>query len=372
MQESHREELAAKSEKRSEADGLGREISIPPEPPAAAATGRAERAPEEIGTQAWYSGIRAFALRGVRANEFALIAILIGLSVLIGSQNDAFWTERNLSNIARSASFTLIVAVGMTFVLISGSLDLSVGSIYGLGGATAGLVVSGGAPIWLAVFVGLLTGVLAGLINGVLVVALRVPALIATLGTLYAGRGLILVLTGGAPVFPLPDAIVAIGRGELLGVPLPVWIAGSGVLAGHVFLSRSVFGRRVYAIGNNETAAYLAGVPIRRIRLVVFAISGTAAALGGMLVAARLASAQPTSGIGLELIVIAAVIIGGTSLFGGTGSVVGTLVGVLLMEVISNGMVLVEINPFYQNIVIGVIIIIAVAIDGWRRRQLAD
>jgi ribose transport system permease protein len=183
-------------------------------------------------------------------------------------------------------------------------------------------------------------------------------------------RGLVLVLSGGAPVYPLPESFAAIGRQDLVGLPAPVWIAIFVGVAGQFALSRTIFGRRVYHVGGNEAAAHIAGVPVDRVRIAVFMLSGTSAAIGGILVAARIASAQPNSGTGLELSVIAAVIIGGTSLFGGSGSVFGTLIGTLLIAVLNNGMILMRIDPFYQGIVIGIIIVLAVAVDGWRRRQL--
>jgi ribose transport system permease protein len=310
--------------------------------------------------------------RALGAQEAVLVAVLIVLGLAIGLRNDHFWTPENLENIALDASFVVIVAVAATMVLVAGQLDLSVGSVYALGGAVAAIAMTHGVPVVPAVALGLLTGAAAGLINGLLVVRLRVPALIATLGTLYAGRGLVLVITDGAPVYPLPQSFLNLGQGDLLGLPVPVVIAIAVLVAGHLVLRRSVIGRQMHNVGSNESAALLAGVPIARVRLTVFVLSGTAAALAGMLVAARISSAQTNSGTGLELTVIAAVIIGGTSLFGGSGTIAGTLLGALLMSVISNGLVLAEIDPFYQNIVVGCIIVAAVAIDGWRRRRLAE
>jgi ribose/xylose/arabinose/galactoside ABC-type transport system permease subunit len=318
------------------------------------------------------SAVQRVAARIVSANEVALVVVLVVLSILIGLKNGNFWSSDNWLDIARNTSFTLIVAVAATLVLVSGSLDLSVGSVYALGGVFVAEALTHGVPVVPSIALGLAGGGVAGLLNGLLITRLRVPALIATLGTLYAGRGLVLVITSGAPVYPLPQSFVNIGVTNWLGVPIPVWVAAGVLIAGHLCLSRTVFGRRIYAIGSNETAAMLAGIPVTRIRLLVFILSGAAAALGGILVSARIASAQTTSGQGLELTVIAAVIIGGTSLFGGSGSVVGTLLGALLISVISNGLVLVRIDPFYQQIVVGGIIVAAVAFDGWRRRRLAE
>ena len=296
--------------------------------------------------------------------------VLVVLGAAIQLRNGNFLSVDNLQDIARATSFTLIVTVAATFVLISGSIDLSVGSTYALGGVAAAKAITAGVPVVPAVLIGIAAGAAVGALNGFVIVRLRVPALIATLGTLYAIQSLVLVLTDGNPVYDLPSSFNWLGQGEILGVAVPVWIALVVVVLGQWCLSRSVFGRRVYAVGGSERAAYMAGVPIARIRFSVFVLAGMAAALAGVLISARLGSAQVNSGTGLELTVIAAAIIGGTSLFGGAGNVVGSMLGALLIAVIANGMVLAQINPFYQNMVVGLIIIVAVGLDGWRRRRL--
>ncbi|HVZ13109.1 MAG TPA: ABC transporter permease [Bauldia sp.] len=306
----------------------------------------------------------------LRRPETTLLAVLLVLAVLIGIDNDLFWSPQNLTDIARSASFTFVVGVGTTFVLISGGLDLSVGSVYGFGGIVTGLALLAGWPTALSILAGVAAGAFIGLVNGAIVTQAKVPSVIVTLGMLFIVRGLVLVFSGGAPVYPLPDGFVSLGRGEILAVPTPIWVAAVVGVLGQLALSKTVFGRRVYHVGGNETAAYIAGVPVNRTRIIVFVLSGLTAAVGGILVAARIASAQPSSGTGLELQVIASVIIGGTSLFGGAGSVFGTLIGTLLIAVLNNGMIMMHIDPFYQSIVVGVIIVLAVAIDGWRRRRL--
>jgi ribose/xylose/arabinose/galactoside ABC-type transport system permease subunit len=318
------------------------------------------------------AGLATAGRRLAGAPEAVLLLVLVVLGVAISLRNGQFWTSDNLENVALDTSSVVIVAVAATMVLIAGQLDLSVGSVYALGAVVAAEALTHGVPTAPAVALGLATGAACGAINGSLVVGLRVPALIATLGTLYAMRGLVLVITSGAPVYPLPDSFLSLGQGKLAGIPVPVWIAVAVLAAGHLVLRRTVIGRQMHNVGSNESAALLAGVPITRVRMLVFALSGMAAALGGMLVAARISSAQTNSGTGLELTVIAAVIIGGTSLFGGSGSVLGTLLGALLISVIANGLVLAEIDPFYQNIVVGAIIVLAVAVDGWRRRRLAE
>lgn len=315
---------------------------------------------------------RQVAQRIVAANELTLIGVLIALSVGFGLKNSLFWSSANMTSIARATSFMLIVAVAETFVLISGSLDLSVGSVYALGGVITGMALTHGASVPVAIAAGIGAGAIVGFVNAYAIVYLKVPALIATLGSLYAVRGIVLVLTSGNAIYPLPDSFVRLGSDKFLSFPIPVWIALAAVVVGQVVLARTVFGRQLYAIGGNERAAFLNGVPIVRLRFAAFMITGAAAALGGILVSAWIASSQVNSGTGLELSVIAAVIIGGTSLFGGSGTVIGTLLGALLISVINAGMVLAEIDPFYQNIVVGVIIVLAVAVDGWRRRRNAE
>lgn len=310
--------------------------------------------------------------RVVAANELTLIAVLIALSVGFGLKNSLFWSSANMRSIALATSFMLIVAVAETLVLISGSLDLSVGSVYALGGVITGMALTHGASVAVAIAAGIGAGAGVGIVNACAIVYLRVPALIATLGSLYAVRGIVLVLTSGNAVYPLPNAFVRLGSDSFLSFPIPVWIALAAVVVGQVTLARTVFGRQLYAIGGNDRAAFLNGLPIIRLRFAVFMITGAAAALGGILVSAWISSSQVNSGTGLELSVIAAVIIGGTSLYGGSGTVVGTLLGALLISVINAGMVLAEIDPFYQNIVVGVIIVLAVAVDGWRRRRNAE
>ena len=320
------------------------------------------------------AGLAARAGRALRAatlaNEAVLVVVLLVLGALIQLQNENFLTPDNLKDIARAMSFMLIVATAQTLVLISGSLDLSVGSVYALGGVVAAQCMTSGMPVPAAIAIGLLAGAAVGAVNGLVVVRFKVPALIATLGTLYAIDGLVLRITDGNPVSGLPGGFDAIGQDEFLGLPIPVWIALFVVLAGQLVLSRSVFGRQIYAVGGSDRAAFLAGVPRDRVRFAVFALSGLAAALAGILITARIGSAQVSSGTGLELQVIAAAVIGGTSLFGGSGNAIGTLLGSLLIAVIANGMVLSEVSPFYQNIVVGTIIILAVGLDGWRRRRL--
>lgn len=264
-----------------------------------------------------------------------------------------------------------IVAAAMTFVLIAAGLDLSVGSVIAFGGIVGSMVLAAGAPIFLGILAGVLTGAGIGFINGFVVVKFGIPPLIVTLGMMYAGQGAVLVVTRGTPVYPLPAAFNAIGQGNLAGIPYVVLIAAVVGIVAHIVLTRTTYGRMVFATGGNAETSRLSGINVNFVNLTVYILTGMAAAFVGMLMASRLASAQPGAGAGWELQVIAAVIIGGTSMFGGSGSILGSLLGVLFMNVVSTGMIMMRISAYWQNLVVGVIIVVAVGIDQYRRRKVA-
>lgn len=305
----------------------------------------------------------------LKTKEIGIIFILIVLSVLIQIKNPIFLTFSNIIDVCRNTSYTLIIAVGMTFVLIAKGLDLSVGSLMALGGLVSALAMFHGVPILLAVLLGLLVGGAFGLVNAICIVKLRIPAMIATLGTMYMARGLVLVITKGSPVFPLPDAFGAFGRGYLLGIPYVVLIAALLSVIAHLVLTRTTYGRKVYAIGGNPETAKFAGINVALVTASCYLISGVLAALSGILTAARMGSGQPSIGDGTEMTVITAVIIGGTSLNGGAGTILGTVLGALLMNVLSSGMNLVGISAYWQQFVMGLIIIVAVGADMYQRSK---
>ncbi|AOQ23490.1 Ribose import permease protein RbsC [Moorella thermoacetica] len=312
---------------------------------------------------------RRSAFAWLNAQESGLVIPLVFLILLIGFINPAFYSYENIINIFRNTAFTFIVAVAMTFVLIAAGLDLSVGSVIALGGVVTGIALKAGIPVPVAMILGLLLGVAIGLINGFIIVKFGIPSLIVTLGMLYMARGAVLVLTQGAPVYPLPKAFNVIGQGDLAGIPYVVLIAAVIGIIGHLVLTRTTYGRAVYAVGGNAETARLSGININRINLSVYVLTGVASALTGMLMAGRLASAQANAGAGWELQVIAAVIIGGTSMFGGSGSILGSLLGAFFMNVIATGMILMRISAYWQDLVIGAIIVLAVGIDQYRRRK---
>ena len=296
-----------------------------------------------------------------------LIVVFIGLSIA----SPVFLTADNLFNIGVQTAVTAIIAIGMTIVIITAGIDLSVGSIAALAGVIGALMMRDfGVPPLLAVLGGTLIGAFAGLINGLLVTAANLPPFIATLGMLSVGRGLVYIITGAVGVFGLPEGFRLLGEGTVGPLPIPVLFLILVAVAGHLVLTRTKLGRYSYAIGSNEEAARLSGIPISRYLTSVYVISGALAGFGGMIATSRTTSGQPNFGVSLELDVIAAAVIGGASLFGGQGTVVGTLIGGFLIALIRNGAVLLNINLFYQSVIIGVIIWIAVFFDQYRRKRL--
>lgn len=304
-----------------------------------------------------------------KSKEIGIILILIVLSVLIQIRNPIFLTYSNIIDVFRNTSYTLIIAVGMTFVLIAKGLDLSVGSLMALGGLIGSLAMFNGVPIPIAVLLGMLVGAGFGVINAFCIVKLNIPAMISTLGSMYMARGLVLVVTKGSPVFPLPESFGQFGKGYLAGVPYVVVIALVLSVAAHIVLTNTTYGRKVYAIGGNPETAKFAGINVAMVTASCYVISGVLAALSGILTAARMGSGQPSIGDGTEMTVITAVIIGGTSLNGGAGTILGTVLGALLMNVLSSGMNLVGISAYWQKFVMGLIIIVAVGMDMYQRSK---
>jgi len=301
------------------------------------------------------------------AGIFLALALLAGGLALA---SPVFWTADNLLTVARQFSVIAIIAVGMTFVIVAGEIDLSVGSVLALSGVvTASLAVDHGWPLAAAAAAGILGGASAGFINGFLTVALDIPSFIITLGMMSVVRGLTYVLTQGAPVAGLPDSMRFLGYGTVLGFPFPVVTMLAVTLAGGVVLAFTRLGRHVYAVGGNPEAARLSGIPTGGVRVFVFALTGALAGLAGIINAGWVTIAQPVAGLGYELDVIAAVIIGGASFSGGKGTVLGTFLGATLMGVLRNGLVLLGVNVYWQQVAIGSVIVLAVALDRLRRKQ---
>lgn len=302
--------------------------------------------------------------------QFLLIATIVLFSAFVAYQSPGFMTAVNLTNILRNTVFIFIVGAFMTYVLVSGGLDLSVGSIFVVGAIAVAALVVAGLPIWLSILLAIAVGGLAGLVNGLLIAYVRIPAFIVTLGMLYVARGLMSFVTGGKPLANLPREFSDLGQGDVFGLPLLIIYALIVGVVAHVILESTPFGWSIRAIGGNVEAARATGIDVRRLAVVVYIISGLSAAFAGMLMTARLGSGQPSVGNGFELQVISAVIIGGTSLFGGTGSVLGTALGALVLSVLANGLILLRIDPVLQNVMVGCIIVAAVALDQFRRTRM--
>lgn len=298
----------------------------------------------------------------VFAQRYGLAISLAILCLALTILSDRFLSVANITNILRQSTINGIISVGMTLIILTRGLDLSVGSILGLSAVVTADVLQAGWPVPLAIMFGFALGGFLGLISGWLVTQLRVPPFIATLGVMTFGRGLALTYTQGKPVTGLPDGFRFLGNGYLGPVPMPIVIAAIVFGVGYVALTRMKFGEYIYAIGNNEIAARLCGIPVKKYIASAYAITGALSALAGYILIARLDSAQPVAGIGFEFDAIAAVVVGGTSFEGGEGSLFGTLLGVLIIAVINNGLNLLDVPSFYQGVVKGTVIALALLI----------
>ncbi len=295
--------------------------------------------------------------------QFGTFLGLIFLCLILWILTPYFLTVSNLLNILEQSSINAIIAVGMTFVIITAGIDLSVGSILAFSGVVLATVLKADIPLPIAILTGLAVGSLCGLINGVLVSFGKLPPFIVTLGMMSIARGAALVFTDGRPVSGFENSFRWLATGKILYIPLPLIIMFLVYAVCHVMLTRTRFGRYTYAIGGNEEATHLSGVNVRFHKTMVYAMSGLTSAVAAILLTARLNSAQPIAGIMYELDAIAATVIGGTSLMGGEGTLVGTFIGALIMGVLRNGLNLLGVSSFLQQIIIGTVIIAAVLFD---------
>ena len=306
----------------------------------------------------------------------ALATMVLGLSLA----TDSFLTLENGVNVLRQISINLCLSIGMTMIILSAGIDLSVGSVLALAGAVAAGLLKRGVPVESlgvhleftvvgAVGAAVGVGLVMGWFNGLLITRFGLPPFVATLGMLSMARGMTFLWTEGYPITGLGDDFGFLGTGYWLGLPMPVWIAAALTAVFALVTRQTRFGRYLYAIGGNERAAALSGVNVRRVKLLVYTLGGALAGVAGLLTTARLDSATPNAGLGYELDSIAAVVIGGTSLSGGRGSILGTVLGCLIIGVLQNGLVLLNISPFWQQVVKGAVIIVAVAIDNLSRRR---
>lgn len=300
----------------------------------------------------------------------ALAVMLVAMSML----SDNFLTTNNGLNILRQISVNLCLSIGMTLIILMAGIDLSVGAILALSGAVAAGLLKNGLTIDAigvqlqftvlgSIVAGVLVGSAAGLFNGIAITRFKLPPFVATLGMFSIARGLTMLWTGGFPVTGLGPTFGTIGTGLWFGIPVPIWITAVLVAIFVILTRRTRFGRHVYAVGGNERAALLTGLPVNRIKVAVYTLGGGLAGVAGLIVTSRLDSAQPNAGLGYELDSIAAVVIGGTSLSGGRGSVMGTVIGCLIIGVLNNGLFLLNVSPFWQQVVKGFVILAAVAVD---------
>jgi ribose transport system permease protein len=296
------------------------------------------------------------------AEAGAFFAVVV-MGIFLTIAREQFLAVRNLAFVARGFSFIAIASMGVSMVIITGGIDLSVGSVMGLAGVVAAFLCSQGYGTVPAILASILVGVVIGFINGLLVAKGRLAPFIVTLGMLSIARGLVYVVTGGWPMQGFTPTLIFLGQGFWLGIPMPVWVMMILLVITHWILKYTTFGWYVYTIGGNEEAARLSGVPVDRVKIGVYIMAGVLGAIGGLLLTARLGVGETTAGLGYELNVIAAAVIGGVSLSGGIGSVFSALFGAALMGVLRNGLVLLGVRSFWQQIVIGTVIILAVLVD---------
>lgn len=293
---------------------------------------------------------------------YAAIGVLL-LGIILSIASPYFLQPNNLINLLRQVSLNAIVAAGVTFVILTGDIDLSVGSIVAVSGTLfAGFILNMGLPIWLSIILGLGVGTLFGLLNGIIVAYTRIPAIIVTLGMMTVARGAALLYSGGYPITGLPKSVEFIGRGYIGPIPVPVVIMVVVFTVAGILLTRTKFGRHVYALGGNEETVRLAGISVKKIKMKIFMISGFLSAVSGLIVTARLSSGQPMAAEGWELNAIAATVVGGTSIAGGRGTIIGTLIGALIIGMITNGLNIMNVSPYMQRVVRGAVIIVAVLV----------
>lgn len=303
-------------------------------------------------------------------HEIVLAVILLISLLVLATQTDRFLTTGNLLNQGRLMAEVGLVALPMTFIIITGGIDLSVGSIMGLCAIVLGVTWQNlGLPLELAIVVTLATGALAGAVNGWFITRVGVPPLIMTLATLALYRGLAEGISQARSVRGYPEWFFRLGQGEVLGVPTQLWILVVAILVAAVVLARTTFGRSLYAIGHNELAARFSGIPVDRCKLAIYTLSGLMAGLAGYIFVSRVSTTRSDMGTGLELDVIAAVVLGGTSIFGGTGTILGTVLGVILIQLLKNGLALTGVKGDATIVVIGSVLILSILITNWLRAR---
>jgi ribose transport system permease protein len=311
-----------------------------------------------------------FSGAGVFQQNAGLIVGLLLICVVMSVISPNFLSENNILTVLRQVSINAIIAFGMTFVILVRGIDLSVGAVMAMVGiVSAGLAVREGVPLVLAVAAGVALGTLVGVLNGVLVTRLRLPGFIVTLATTYIARGIALVYSDGRPIYIKEPAFNALGNESLFGVPLPIYYMAFAYIVLGIILKKTVFGKHVYATGGNPDAARFSGINVSRVQIIAYTLTGFMASIAGVIMTARLYSGQPSVGTNAELDAIAAVILGGASFSGGVGTLTGTLLGALTIGVLNNGLNLLGVSPFWQLIVKGIVIIVAIFFEGYRKSR---
>lgn len=304
-------------------------------------------------------------------SKYGIYIVLVVLVIFFSLASKAFLTPTNIFNILRQVAVVGTAAVGMTFVMLTGGIDLSVGSIIGVSGLVAALLMVWGVHPLLAVVAAMLTGLVMGLANAWLINRLKVPPLIVTLGMMTALRGVAYMITGGLPVFGFPESFTLLGQGYIWIVPVPVVIMVLAFIAGYIVLDKFTIGRYIYGVGGNEEASRLSGINVRKIKYFVYSVSGFLCGLAGVVLLARTNSGQPKAGTSYEMDIITAVVLGGVSITGGEGKITGVVAGVMIMGILSNGMIITNVGDYAQRVVQGLVLVAAVAFDIYNKNRKA-
>ncbi|EHI59051.1 ABC transporter permease [Hungatella hathewayi] len=296
-------------------------------------------------------------------NQYGILFVVVLIGIVFTLSNKNFLTTDNVINIFRQMAVTAIVAIGMTFIMITGDIDVGVGGVACLTGIVISLLMSRGISIPLALLAGLLVGAALEFLNGALVTRFALPPMVVTLGTMNLANGIASLLTGGTAVYGLPEGFLVIGRGSFLGVPNQVWLLAVFAIVSTVVLNKTPFGRHVYAIGGNAEVAKLSGIHVKKVKIFLYIVSGICASVGGIILSSRTGSGQPTLAATMNMNVITAVAIGGTSLNGGSGTIWGSIMGALLLTMITNGLNVNGINSYWQLVVSAIVLIITIIVN---------
>lgn len=297
-------------------------------------------------------------------NEITMFMVLVALIVLFSLSTDKFLSGTNLINVVRQIAMIGITSIGMTYIILTAGMDLSAGSVLAVSGIIAGVaMVNFGISPAIAILLGLLSGVIIGLINGLVIAYLKIPPFVTTLGSMQIFKGVAFIITGGMPIFGFPKSFGAIGKGYLSFIPIPVIIMIVLMVAGWVVLKKTKYGRHLYAIGGNMEAARLSGVKVNKQIILTYVLGGLFAAIAGIIMAARVDAGQPNVGLDFGLDVITAVVLGGVSIMGGEGKLTGVIIGVLIMGVLDNGLIMMNVYEYYQYVIKGLVLLLAVGFD---------